>query len=89
MKPDNDITHQGVNLFGSDKCFIDLNEFQMFHITFKDISPTLSVQFWYKDRCTRYMSRNDKFILWNCISAVENAIYRSFQNRTLLFIIMD
>ena len=44
--------------------------FLMFHITFNEISTTLSIQFWYKGRYTRYMWSNDMFILWNCISAI-------------------
>ena len=43
-----------------------------------------------KGRCTRYMWSNDMFVLWNHISAIflkiENAVYTSFQNSTLLFI---
>ena len=46
------------------------NSFLMFHITFNEISTTLSIQFWYKGRYTRYMWSNDMFILWNCISAI-------------------
>ena len=58
----------------------------MFHITFNEVSTTLFIQFWYKGRYTWYMWSNDMFILWNCISAIENAVYRSCQNSTLLFI---
>ena len=43
-----------------------------------------------KGRCTWYMSSNYMFLLWNCISAIfmkiENTVYTSFQNSTLLFI---
>ena len=60
--------------------------FLMFHITFNEISTTLSIQFWYKGRYTRYMWSNDMFILWNSISVIENTVYRSCQNSTLLFI---
>ena len=41
----------------------------MFHITFNEISTTLSIQVWYRGKYTRYMWSNDMFILWNCISA--------------------
>ena len=62
----------------------------MFHITFNEISTTLSIQFWYKGKYTRYMRGNDIFILWNCISTIflriENAVYTSCQNSALLFI---
>ena len=44
--------------------------FLMFHITFNEISTTLSMQFWCKGRYTRYMWSNDMSILWNCISAI-------------------
>ena len=44
--------------------------FLMFHITFNEISTTLSIQFWYKGRYTRYMWSNDMFILWNRISVI-------------------
>ena len=60
--------------------------FLMFHITFIEISTT---QFWYKGRYTRY--------LWSMICSyfeiafllfleIENAVYTSYQNSTLLFI---
>ena len=64
--------------------------FLIFHITFNEISITLSIQFWYKGRYTRCMWSNDMFILWNCISAsfikIENAVYTYCQNSTLLLI---
>ena len=44
--------------------------FLMFHITCNEISTTLSMQFWYKGRYTKYMWNNDMLILWNCISAI-------------------
>ena len=44
--------------------------FLMFHITFNEISTTLSMQLWYKGRYIRYMWSNDMFILWNCISGI-------------------
>ena len=44
--------------------------FLMFHIIFNEIRATLSIQFWYKRRCTRYKWSNNMFILWNCISAI-------------------
>ena len=44
--------------------------FLMFHITFNEISTTLSIQLWYKGRYTRYMWSNDMLILWNGISAI-------------------
>ena len=43
-----------------------------------------------KGRSTRYMWSNDRLVLWNRISAIfmkiENAVYTTFQNSTLLFI---
>ena len=46
------------------------SSFLMFHITFDEMSSTLSIQLWYKDWYTWYMWTNDKFILWNCISTI-------------------
>ena len=40
--------------------------FLMLHITFGEISTTLSLQFWYKGIHTRDMWSNGMFILWNC-----------------------
>ena len=64
--------------------------FLMFHITFNEISTTLSIQFWYTGRYTRYIWSNDMFILRNCISAIfiriEDAVYTSWQNSALFFI---
>ena len=43
-----------------------------------------------KGRCIRYMWSDDMFVLWNRISAIfmkiENTVYTSLQNSTLLFI---
>ena len=39
MNPDANVTYKTVNLFSS-------TSFLMFHITFDEISTTLSVQFW-------------------------------------------
>ena len=43
-----------------------------------------------KSRCTWYMWSNDMLVLWNFITAIfmkiENTVYISFQNSTLLFI---
>ena len=61
MNPDTDATYQTVNLFSSDKSFIYF--ILMSDITFNEISTTLSIQFWYKGRYTRYMWSNDVFIL--------------------------
>ena len=77
-------TYQAVNLFSSDKVLS--TSFLMSHITLNEISTTLSIQFWYKGRYTRYMWSNDMLILWNCISAIEDAVYRSCQNSALLLI---
>ena len=46
------------------------NLFLMFHITFNEISTTLTIQFWHKGRYTEYRWSNDMLILWNCISAI-------------------
>ena len=42
----------------------------MFHMTFDEISTTLSIQFWYKGRHTQYIRNNDMFILWNHTSGI-------------------
>ena len=83
MNPDTDVTYKTVNLFSSDKCFI----------YFISHSMKSAQQYLYnsgKGRYTRDMRTNDMFILWNRISAIfikiENAVYTSFQNSTLLFI---
>ena len=74
--------------------------FLMCHITFNEISATLSIQFWYKGRYTRYIRSNDMFILWiqsirnvipwNHVSAIsikiENYVYTFYQKSPLLFI---
>ena len=44
INPDADVTYQTAYLFSSDKCLS--TSFLMFHITFDQISTTLSVQFW-------------------------------------------
>ena len=63
--------------------------FLMFHITFNEISTTLSIQFWYKGRYTGCMWSNDISILWNWFLLffikIENAVHTSCQNSTLLF----
>ena len=47
----------------------------MFHFTFDEISSTVSTQFWYKGRYTRYIytqysTKVEMLILWNRISAI-------------------
>ena len=85
MNLDTDATYQTVNLFSSDKCFI--NFISDVQITFNEISTALSIQFWYKCRYTRYMWSNDMFIPWNYISAI---LYKDreyvLQNSFFLFI---
>ena len=44
MNPDADVTYQTVNLFSSEINVLSTS-FLMFHITFDEISTTLSVQF--------------------------------------------
>ena len=49
--------------------------FLMFHITFDEISTTVSTQFWYKGRYTRYIYTRysieaEMLILWNRASAI-------------------
>ena len=62
--------------------------FLMFQIRFDEISTTPYISG--KRRCTWYTWGNDMFVLWNRISAIfmkiENTVYTSFQNSTLLFI---
>ena len=87
MNPDAHVTYQTVNLCSSDKCFIYFtSDVPTLHLMKSAQHPLYNSG---KGRCTRYMWSNDMFILWNCISAIfmkiENAIYISFQNSTLLF----
>ena len=89
MSSDTDVACQIVNLFSSEKCFIYFIS-DVLMITCNEFRTTLRIQFWYKGRYTRYMGRNDMFILWNCISAIfymdKTAVYTSWQNSALLFI---
>ena len=67
MNPDADVTYQAIYLVLTN---VSSTSFLMFRITFDEISKTLSIQFWYKDRYTRYMWSNYMFILWNRISSI-------------------
>ena len=94
MNPDVDATYQTVNLFSSDKCFIYFISDVQHYIRSNQHNTvwTILVKVDPLDTCTQYMWRNDMFLLWNCISfllffmKIENSVYISFQNSTLLLI---
>ena len=61
MNPDTDVTHQTVNLFSSDKCFIYF---------VSDVPHSIHIiHIWYTFD-TWYIWSNDIFVLWNCIFAM-------------------
>ena len=92
MNPDADVTYQTVNLFSSDECFIYFISDAQHSIRSNQHNTvcTILVKVDVLDTCTQYMWSNDMFALWNRISAIfmkiENTVYTSFRNGTLLFI---
>ena len=77
MNPDTDVTYQTVNLYSSDKCFIYLISDVPHYILGKvDISPHVG-----EIICSYF---GITFLL--IFMKTENAVYKPYQNSTLLFI---
>ena len=92
MSPDADVTYQTVNLFSSGKCFIYFISDAQHYIRSNQHNEVCKIQAKADilDTCTQYMWSNDMFVLGITFllffMKIENAVYRSFQNSTLLFI---
>ena len=78
MNPDADVTYQTFNLFSSEKCFIDFISDVRHYIRHNTIC-TILVKVDVLDTCGGIV-----FLLF--FMKIENAVYTSFQNSTLLFI---
>ena len=92
MSPDAYVTYQTVNLFSSGKCFIYFISDAQHYIRSNQHNEVCKIQAKADilDTCTQYMWSNDMFVLGITFllffMKIENAVYRSFQNSTLLFI---
>ena len=78
MNPDADVTYQTFNLFSSEKCFIYFISDVPHYIRHNTIC-TILVKVDVLDTCGAIV-----FLLF--FMKIENAVYTSFQNSTLLFI---
>ena len=87
MNPDADVTYQTVNLFSSDKCFIYFISDVPHYIWWNqhNIVYTILVKVDILDTC-RTMIFSYFGIAFLLSFKIENAVYTSCQNRTLLFI---
>ena len=87
MNPDADVTYQTVNLFSSDKCFIyfisDVLNYIRWnqHITVSTILVKVDVL----DTCGAMICSYFGITFLLFFMKIENAVYTSFQNNTLLF----
>ena len=87
MNLNTDVTRQSIYLVLTN---VLSTSFLMFHITFNEISTTLSIQFWYKGRYNRYIGAmicshfGIAFLMF--FIEIENAVYTSCQNSTRLLI---
>ena len=88
MNPDADVTYQTVNLFSSDKCFIYFISDVPHYIRWNQHNTvcTILVKVDVLDTCGAMICSyfGIKFLLF--IMKIENHVYTSFQNSTLLFI---
>ena len=82
MNLDTDVTYQAVNLFSSDKCLIYFISDAAHYIWWNhhNIAYTILVDIF------DLLWSNDMLILRNRIMKVNNAVYTSCQNSTLLFL---
>ena len=88
MNPDADVTYQTVNLFSSDKCFIyfisDVLNYIRWnqHITVSTILVKVDVL----DTCGAMICSYFGVAFLLFLMKIEDTVYTSFQNSTLLFI---
>ena len=82
MNLDTDVTYQAVNLFSSDKCLIYFKSDAAHYIWWNQHNSAYTILVDILD----LLWSNDMFILWNRIMKINNAVYTSYQNSTLLFV---
>ena len=88
MNPDANVTYQTVNLFSSDKCFIYFISDVPHYIRWNQHSTLciLLVKVDVLDTCGAMICSNFEIAFLLFFMKIENAVYTSFQNSTLLFI---
>ena len=85
MNPDTDVIYQTVNLFSSDKCFIYFISDVPHYIRWNQHNTANLVKVYVLDTCGAiYLYFGIAFLLF--FMKIENTVYTSFQNSTLLFI---
>ena len=82
MNLDTDVTYQAVNLFSSDKCLVYVISNTAHYIWWNQHNSAYKILVDILD----LLWRNDMFIVWNRIMKINNAVYTSYQNSTLLFV---
>ena len=88
MKPDADATYQTVNLFSSDKCFIYFISDVPHYIRWNQHNTvcTILVKIDVLDTCGAMICSYFGIAFLLFFMKIENTVYTSFQNSTLLFI---
>ena len=88
MNPDADVTYQTVNLFSSDKCFIYFISDVPHYIRWNQHNTvcTILVKVDVLDTCGAMICSYSGIASLLFFMKIENAVYTSFQNSTLLFI---
>ena len=88
MNPDADVTHQTVNLFSSDKCFIYFISDVPHYIRSNQHNTvcTILVKVDVLDTCGAMICSYFGIAFLLFFMKIENTVYTSFQNSTLLFI---
>ena len=88
MNPDTDVTHQTVNLFSSDKCFIYFISDVPHYIRWNQHNTvcTILVKVDVLDTCGAMICSYFGIAFLLFFMKIENTVYTSFQNSTLLFI---
>ena len=88
MNPDTDVTYQTVNLFSSDKCFIYFISDVPHYIRSNQHNTvcTILVKVDVLDTCGAMICSYFGIAFLLFFTKIENTVYTSFQNSTLLFV---
>ena len=88
MSPDADVTYQRVNLYISDKCFIYFISDVLHNIQWNQYNNVyiILIKVDVLNRCGAMICSNFEITFLLFFMKIENAVYTSFQNNTLLFV---
>ena len=88
MNPDADVTYQTVNLFSSDKCFINFisDDLRYIRLNQHNTVCAILVKIDVLDPCGAMICSYFGITFLLLFMKIENTFYTSFQNSTFLFI---